>query len=191
LRKLQVGRIIYLSDADPDGYHINSLLNALTAELMPGAYDLGLIYVADMPEFYTIAKGQLFVGSTLSEVQDKLVKAKVKAEVSHAKGWGEVDAEVLRVLVASPARRLIKINPLTPEDLQTFKSFMGNDEPSAVDEDDEDKPKRKSRVLKSSEVKRDKKDVDSKDFPKKADVESDPKVKAKRKKAKKGKEKTK
>lgn len=166
LRKLQVGRIIFLSDADPDGYHINALLNALVAEMMPGAYDLGLVYVADMPEFYSITKGNLFVGSTLSEVQDKMKDAGARGEVSHAKGWGEVDPEVLRVLVASPARRLIKIDPLTPEDLQTFRSLMGKSEEAPADDAD-DKPK-KGRALKSKEAAAEKAD-------------KTPKAKAKRK----------
>lgn len=172
LRKLQVGRIIYLSDADPDGHHINSLLNALTSRYMPNAYDLGLIYVADMPEFYSISKGQLFVGSTLSEVQAKLKKAGSKAEVSHAKGWGEVDPEVLRILVASPARRLIKIDSLSPEDLRIFRGLMGKDEPE--DAKDEDEKPKKGRVLKSKEAK-----------PKrKHKAEDEDKPKAKKRKAK-------
>lgn len=142
LRKLQVGRIIFMSDADPDGRHINCLLNALISRYMPGMYELGIVYVADMPEFYSIAKGQLFVGETLSEVQNKLKKAKIKADVLHAKGWGEVDPEILRILIASSARKLIKIDPLTPEDLRIFRSLMGKDEPEADKEPAEDKGKR-------------------------------------------------
>lgn len=147
LRKLQVGRIIFMSDADPDGKHINCLLNALVSRYMPGMYDLGIVYVADMPEFYAIAKDQLFVGDTLSAVQDKLKAAKVKADVLHAKGWGEVDPEILRILIASTARRLIKIDPLSAEDLQIFRALMGKDEETnGSGENGDAKPKSKSKA---------------------------------------------
>lgn len=169
LRKLQVGRIIFMSDADPDGKHINCLLNALVARYMPGMYEMGMVYVADMPEFYTVTRGQLFVGDTLSEVQGKLAKAKLKAEVQHAKGWGEVDPEILRILVASSARKLIRIDPLSPEDLQTFRSLMGKDDP-----EDGEKAEKKSKKEKPTK-------------PEKGD-EPDRKKKVKSKKVKKVKE---
>jgi DNA gyrase/topoisomerase IV subunit B len=133
LKKLQVGKIIQLSDADPDGSHINCLLNALIARYLPGMYEQGMVYVADMPEFYALSKDQIFTGDTLSEVQSKLKKANVKADVLHAKGWGEVDPQVLKILAVDPTRRLIKINPLTEEDRSTFFSIMGKDEPVATE----------------------------------------------------------
>jgi DNA gyrase subunit B len=173
LRKLQVGRIIFMSDADPDGRHINCLLNALISRYMPGMYEMGIVYVADMPEFYSIAKGQLFVGETLSQVQTKLKKAGVKAEVKHAKGWGEVDAEILRILIASAARRLIQIEPLSSEDLRTFRSLMSKDEPEADKPDQETAPK-KSKV----------KDEEAADEPKKGKSKAKPAAKTKPKKGK-------
>ena len=125
LKKLQVGKIICLSDADPDGSHINCLLQALFSRYLPGMYEQGMVYVADMPEFYAINKDQIFTGDSLSDVQGKLAKAKVKADVLHAKGWGEVDAQVLKILAVDSTRRLIKLKPLSATDLSTFNSLMG------------------------------------------------------------------
>lgn len=133
LKKLQVGKIIQLSDADPDGSHINCLLNALLARYLPGMYDQGMVYVADMPEFYALVKDQIFTGDTLSEVQTKMKKAGAKGDVQHAKGWGEVDEQVLKVLAVDPTRRLIKIDPLTDEDRTAFFSLMGKDEPATTE----------------------------------------------------------
>lgn len=133
LKKLQVGKIIQLSDADPDGSHINCLLNALLARYLPGMYDQGMVYVADMPEFYALVKDQIFTGDTLSEVQAKMKKAGAKGDVQHAKGWGEVDEQVLKVLAVDPTRRLIKIDPLTDEDRTAFFSLMGKDEPATTE----------------------------------------------------------
>ncbi len=125
LKKLQVGKVICLSDADPDGLHINCLLNALFSKYLPGMYDAGMVYIADMPEFYAISKDQLFTGDSLSDVQQKLAKAKIKAEVFHAKGWGEVDPQVLKILAVDPSRRLIKVKPLSASDTSTFNALMG------------------------------------------------------------------
>ena len=131
LKKLQIGKIIFLADADPDGSHINCLLHVLIARYLPGMYDAGMVYVADMPEFYSIVKDQIFTGDKLSEVQAKLKKAKLKGDVLHAKGWGEVDPQVLKILAVDNSRRLIKINPLTDEDKTKFFGLMGKGEAPA------------------------------------------------------------
>ena len=108
--------------------HINCLLHVLIARYLPGMYDAGMVYVADMPEFYSIVKDQIFTGDKLSEVQAKLKKAKLKGDVLHAKGWGEVDPQVLKILAVDNSRRLIKINPLTDEDKTKFFGLMGKGE---------------------------------------------------------------
>ena len=128
LKKLQVGRIICLSDPDPDGHHINCLLLTLFSKYLPGLFESGMIYVADAPEFYSIHKDQIFVGDKLSEVRAKLDKAKIKANISHVKGWGEVDAQVLKSwVVDTKTRKLIKLNPITAEDRAEFEKYMGAD----------------------------------------------------------------
>lgn len=128
LAKLQVGKVICLADPDPDGLHINCLLLTLFSTYLPGMFERGMIYAADMPEFYAIHKSQLFVGPTLSSVQKKLADAKVKADVFHAKGWGEVDEQVLKILAIDETRKLIKLAPITGTDKSTFNSLMGKAE---------------------------------------------------------------
>jgi DNA gyrase/topoisomerase IV subunit B len=78
-------------------------------------------------------KDQIFTGDTLSDVQAKMKKAGAKGDVQHAKGWGEVDEQVLKVLAVDPTRRLIKIDPLTDEDRTAFFSLMGKDEPATTE----------------------------------------------------------
>jgi DNA gyrase subunit B len=133
LAKLQIGRIICLADPDPDGRHINCLLLTLFKTYLPGMFERGMIYVADTPEFYAIHKDQIFVGEKLSEVRTKLDKAKVKADIFHVKGWGEVDAQVVKKwVVDKETRKLIKLNAMTPEDKTVFSRLMGaKDEPTA------------------------------------------------------------
>jgi DNA gyrase subunit B len=125
LKKLQIGKIIFLADADPDGSHINCLLLGLISKYLPEMFEQGMVYVADMPEFYAIKGTHLFTGDTLSEVNAKAEKAGVKVDVQHAKGWGEVDPQVLKILAVDGSRRLIKINPLSAEDTRIFHGLMG------------------------------------------------------------------
>jgi DNA gyrase subunit B len=129
LAKLQIGKIVCLADPDPDGAHINCLLLTLFSTYLPGMFERGMIYIADMPEFYAIHKNQIIVGPTLSYVQKRLVSLKIKADVFHAKGWGEVDSQVLKILAVDDTRKLIKLQPITANDKSTFNSLMGKDEP--------------------------------------------------------------
>ena len=126
LTKLQVGKVICLADADADGSHINCLLLTLFSRYLPGMFERGMIYVADMPEFYAISKDQLVVGNSLSEINGKLAKLKIKAEVKHAKGWGEIDDQVMKILAVDDAtRKLIRIDPISASDRDTFYKLMG------------------------------------------------------------------
>lgn len=140
MKKLQVGKVIFMADSDEDGAHINCLLHALLSKYLPEMYEMGMVYVADMPEFYAIKGDQLVTGDTLSQVADKLKKLGIKAEINHAKGWGEVDHEVLKIIAVTGKRRLIKINPLTPDDNRIFGALMGaigDDESKAKPEKEE------------------------------------------------------
>jgi len=128
LKKLQIGKIILLADADPDGSHINCLLLGLISKYLPEMFEQGMVYVADMPEFYAIKGTHLFTGDSLSEVSKKAEKAGVKVDVLHAKGWGEVDPQVLKILAVDGTRRLIKINPLSANDISVFHALMGQAE---------------------------------------------------------------
>jgi DNA gyrase/topoisomerase IV subunit B len=130
LKKLNVGRIICLGDPDPDGYHINSLLLGLIYKMIPELFNQGKVFIADIPEFYTVYKDQLVTGDTLSEVQKRLkdIKAPSTHPVSHIKGWGEVNSDLIELLAVDPrSRRLIKIKPLEKEDHRGFVSLMNED----------------------------------------------------------------
>ena len=132
LSKLQIGKVVCLADPDPDGAHINCLLLTLFSTYLPGMFERGMIFVADMPEFYAIHKDELFVGPTLSSVQQKLVKAKIKTDVFHAKGWGEVDEQVLKILAVDDTRKLVQLAPISGEDKSTFNRLMGRDDGAAT-----------------------------------------------------------
>jgi DNA gyrase subunit B len=128
LKKLQVGKIVCLADADADGGHINSLLLTLFYKVMPEVFEAGLVYMADMPEFMAQVKGKLVVGNSQSEVKNKLkVLGSPNVLVKHIKGWGEVDSSVLKILAVESTRKLIRIKPITTEDEVLFEKIMAND----------------------------------------------------------------
>ena len=130
MSKLQVGRVICLADADDDGAHINTLLLTLFYNILPQMFDKGMIYVADMPEFYAEYKGTVIIGQTVSEIQAKLAKLSAPKTVliNHLKGWGEISSQLMKVLAVDKAtRKLIRIKPITQDDRVTFVKVMNED----------------------------------------------------------------
>jgi DNA gyrase/topoisomerase IV subunit B len=110
--------------------HINSLLLALFYRYLPDLFERGMVYIADAPEFYSVYKGQLAYGDTLSQVQTKLKKLKApeSTAVRHVKGYGELDDELVRIMVMDPAtRKLIQIKAIEADDRVEFVSLMNED----------------------------------------------------------------
>lgn len=110
--------------------HINSLLLTLFYKHLPELFNRGLIYVADSPEFYAIYKESLVTGMHLSEVQKKLkgLKAPASTTINHVKGWGELDASLMRIMAMDPlTRRLIQIAAVSDNDKVEFVPLMNED----------------------------------------------------------------
>lgn len=110
--------------------HINSLLLTLFYKMVPDVFNKGMVYVSDIPEFYTVYKAQLVTGDTLSEVQASLKKLKAPANhaIHHIKGWGEIDASLMSLLaVEASSRRLIQIKAIEHEDKTDFVRLMNED----------------------------------------------------------------
>lgn len=105
--KLRVGKIILLSDPDPDGYHINTLLLSLFSRLMPSIYKKGMVYAILSPKYILNENGKQYFSSTLKGLQ-KYSKNYEKA--TYIKGWGEVSATALRqIAFNTKTRKLLKI----------------------------------------------------------------------------------
>lgn len=111
--------------------HINTLLLTLFYMILPQMFDKGMVYVADMPEFYTEYKGTVVVGQTVSEVERKLHELSISVKnvtINHIKGWGEISCQLMKVLAVDRAtRQLIRIKPITEHDRVTFIKVMNED----------------------------------------------------------------
>lgn len=127
------GRLILLSDADVDGYHINALLLTLIQKYVPELIEEGKVFAVDTTNCKLYGRdknGHYFFGATSEEVHKEATKAKSKivGETSYLKGWGELNPAGLRIAAFNPeTRRLIKITPIMGKELAEFVQLMGED----------------------------------------------------------------
>ena len=113
--------------------HINSLLLTLFYKFLPELFNRGMVYVAEVPEFYAIDKAGKFYSAGKTDILEKLLnKLGVKADICHIKGYGEISAAVLRTLAFDPATRVLsRIIPTeTSKGEVEFTKLMGNDSES-------------------------------------------------------------
>lgn len=127
--KLRVGNIIFLADADPDGYHINVLFLAVIYRLLPDLMREGRVWVVDAPLYMAMHKGTLYGGNTFEQARKAAPKAVKDGDIIRAKGWGEVSPEILEAIAFNPkTRRLIQINPFASVEAERmFRGIVAED----------------------------------------------------------------
>ena len=108
--RLKFGRIIFLTDADVDGLHIQCLLLTLFYQEFPELIERGHVYVG-APPLYSVA----YKGKTVWLVDDEARrrwqsqnKGAEGLEFRRYKGLGEMTAKQLRDTTLDPARRVLK-----------------------------------------------------------------------------------
>jgi DNA gyrase subunit B len=127
LAEMRVGRILFLSDADEDGHHINSLLAALFTKYMPKLFDEGRVFVVRAPLFRATYKDSEYYGSTLKEVQAEAGR-KTGLNITRFKGWGESSSESLNKIAFNPqTRKLMQLSPVTPAHAAHVQRIMGEE----------------------------------------------------------------
>ena len=130
---LRVNRVMLLCDADPDGEHINTLLLIFFWKLFPDLITQGRIFVVNAPLYNAIHKGKAYGGTTVDECLAEMAVDNVpRGAMFRAKGWGEVNADLLAIIAfEGTTRKLIKItDKACREDLAYWRAFAG-EEPSA------------------------------------------------------------
>lgn len=126
-RKLNYGKIVFLTDADLDGHHISCLLIVFVAKLMPELLRQGRIYLAQAPLFkvefndntyeYVYTEGEL--KQKLEQYKQYGIKVKY---IKRFKGLGEMQPDELAESVMEPkTRRLI---PVEFNDEEGFHQIM-------------------------------------------------------------------
>lgn len=126
IAKLECGKIILLSDSDPDGGHINALELTCLYMVIPRAFEAGLVFAVKSPRYSLKYKDDYFTSHTVAEMEAKIPKGADIKTIVYLKGWGEVDPTVLRDIALRPGyRQLIRINAPTKAQAKEFEMLMG------------------------------------------------------------------
>ena len=118
--KCRYDRIMFASDADPDGGNINSLLACMFLEFWRPLVDAGMVYVT-MPPLFVVKQGDTRVYCQTEDDRDVTVaelskKSNKKVEVQRNKGLGEMSADDFWNTVLDPSQRTLM--QLTANDLE-------------------------------------------------------------------------
>lgn len=120
-KNLRIGNLLFLMDADPDGFHIATLFLGVIYRLLPDLMKEGRVWIVDAPLYNVMHKGIHYGGMTFEECRAKAPSAVKDKEIVRAKGWGEVEPEVLEAIAFNPkTRRLIRVNPFTSVEQERF-----------------------------------------------------------------------
>ena len=128
INNLRYNRIILMTDADPDGSHIELLLITLFLHHMPELITQGKVYAAMPPLYKTTNRGEVKYWRANEESEfRKYMRNHKNATVKRFKGLGEQDAEELYETTMSPtSRQLVQLTTDNLEEtLGLYNRLMG------------------------------------------------------------------
>lgn len=130
---MRYGRVILVTDADPDGKAISCLIYAMMYRIFPGIVENNKLY-ASIPPLYTIKRPgeeevNLGYANTQAELDEFLKTVKGKYEVVRNKGLAEMSADQLYDTVIDPQKRVLKLIDSTEikEAARMLETIMGDD----------------------------------------------------------------
>ncbi len=98
-KHLNYGKVVILTDADPDGSHIKILLTGFFLKILPDFVKDGKLYAADAPLFVNKLKNKKTIFTYTQFEQNKILEEYAGQIISSGrnKGLGEMDWEDLRM----------------------------------------------------------------------------------------------
>ncbi len=128
--KANYHKLILMTDADVDGYHIQTLLLTLIYNYMRPLLYAGYVYIAQ-PPLYRLRQGKMqkYIG-TDDELKQALgeLPASPKPDIQRYKGLGEMDPSQLWDTTMNPKnRRLLRVDPSDAKSAaHSFTMLMGS-----------------------------------------------------------------
>lgn len=121
-KKLRYGRIAICVDADSDGYHIGLLIMAALRYLAPQFLEEGRLCWLRSP-LYIVRNGK---NESYYFTDEEFNKAKVKGEVTRAKGLGALSEQQAKNSMFGKNQRIDVLEP-NKEAIYLLEDLMGND----------------------------------------------------------------
>jgi DNA gyrase subunit B len=126
---VRIGRINIMTDADPDGDHIDALLCAFFAKYYRPWIDEGRIALVFLPLFVGAHGEQKEFGFSRDEMLSKFPESKRKhVIVNRLKGLGEMTNTELFTHGMDPKTRRVRVLTMSDLDAHDVKRIMGNEE---------------------------------------------------------------
>lgn len=128
INNLRYNRIILMTDADPDGSHIELLLMTLFLHHLPELVKEGKIYAAMPPLYKTTNKNEIKYWRATEESEfKKYVRNHKNAVIQRYKGLGEQNSDELYETTMNPStRQLIQLTTDNIEEtLKLYSDLMG------------------------------------------------------------------
>ena len=124
INNLRYNRIIIMTDADPDGKHIELLLMTLFLHHLPELVTTGKIFAATPPLYRTKTSRETKYWYEDNSEFKKYMRNHKNVQLTRFKGLGEQNAEELYETTMNPETR--KLVPLTTEDMETTLKLYGD-----------------------------------------------------------------
>ena len=124
-QKLRYGKIAICTDADSDGYHIGLLIMAALTYLAPNFIKEGRLCWLRSP-LYIVENGKN-ISYYFTDEEFNAVRAKVKGEVTRAKGLGELQPEIAHQSMFTPEYQKMDVMEYSDDAMSLLYDLMGED----------------------------------------------------------------
>ena len=128
LKKMRVGSITILTDADPDGKHIASLLLSFFKVYYPEIVRQKKLRSINGPLFLGQLRDNRVFGDTKDEVLAGFADGqRNQVRITRFKGWGEASEDQLEHIAFNPKTRRLVVLTMGDEDEVRIAAVMGKD----------------------------------------------------------------
>jgi DNA gyrase/topoisomerase IV subunit B len=120
------GKILILTDPDPDGAHISSLLISFFLVYLKPLVDSGMVYLIKAPLFSAVKGKERIYAFTKTELDEKINGAS-GYNITRFKGWGECDPHILKDIAMNEDTRESFLLQVTENTMADAEGLMGGD----------------------------------------------------------------